>query len=214
MEVSRIEGGYQYRASSHDNRLTLTRVGDRVRFADTAARVLRALPRGCRQAQADTGLAVSCRIPDGTTAATPLLLEIVPQLGDDTVDGSALGAELTLDMLAGAGDDDLRGGAGNDRFNGSGGADKVQAGPGVDFVRLGDGDDAATGGAGNDQLVGTAGNDKLSGGIGDDQLEGGDGDDLLLGGAGEDTLLCGAGVDTTDDDGDLDEPRHCELTVP
>lgn len=214
MEVSRIDGGFQYRASRHVNQLTITRTDGRIRFADTRSRVLRDLPRGCRRAHAETGLAVTCRIPAGTSAADPLLLRVEPGAGDDRADASTLGAEFDLTALLGPGDDEYLGGAGPDFVNGADGVDQVTTGPGADEVRLGDGDDAADGGGGDDRLVGTAGNDQLTGSIGNDVLEGGNGNDLLLGGPGEDSLLCGGGVDTTDDDGQFDEPRHCELTVP
>lgn len=212
-EITRVEGGFSYLATLHDSRLKVTRVGDRVRFHDRALRRFRALPRGCREVAVDRGIAATCRIPDTTSPAAPLLLEIKPRLGDDRVDGSELGAEFKLSVLASAGDDVVLGGAGRDFVNGATGVDRVHGGPGADWIRTGDGDDVAAGGIGHDLLVGSEGNDHLAGGVGDDVLEGGAGNDLLLGGPGGDTLLCGDGVDTTDDDGDLDEPRHCEQTV-
>lgn len=207
-EITRIDGGYRFLASEHDNRLVLTRDGERVRFHDRAARRWRSLPTGCRPVAVTTGIAASCRVP--TTAASPLLLEIVPRLGDDRVDGARLPAEFRLRVLGSGGSDVMIGGAGPDFFNGADGADRGFGGPGQDLLRLGDGDDVAEGGPGWDDLIGTAGNDHLSGNAGDDQLEGGVGDDTLLGGPGSDALLCGPGTDTSDDDGQVDGALQCE----
>ncbi|MEZ0578681.1 hypothetical protein [Nocardioides sp. MH1] len=213
IQISRIDGGFRYQASLHDNDLTITRTGGRVLFADRAARVVRTLPHGCRRVAVETGRAVSCRIPATTSVAQPLQLRIEPQRGDDRVDGSALTAEMQLTLLGAQGDDELLGGAAADFVNGAAGVDQVHGGPGNDTIRTGDGDDVADGGVGDDHVIGTAGDDQLAGSVGDDVLEGGDGNDLLLGGPGEDSLLCGDGDDTTDDDGELDLVRHCEHTV-
>lgn len=216
IQVSKVDGGYRYQASLHDNRLTITRDGGRVRLADTTARVIRGdLPRGCRRAHADTGRAVSCRIPVGTSAAAPLLLDIEPQRGNDHVDASTLGPEFRLSLLGAQGDDELLAGGGNDFVNGADGVDQVHGGPGDDSIKVGDGDDVADGGAGDDVVIGTAGNDQLAGSVGDDRLEGGDGNDLLLGGSGSDVLLCGNGIDSADDrEVDDDTSRHCETLLP
>lgn len=209
-EITRIDGGLRYRASGHDNRLVMTRDGTRIRFHDRAMRRWVAMPRGCRRVAVARGIAATCRIPVATTPADPLLLEIVPRLGDDRIDGSALGAELRLSVLADHGNDVVLGGAADDFVNGAMGLDRVHGGLGDDWIRTGDGHDVVDGEGGADRLVGTAGDDHLSGGIGEDQLEGGTGNDTLLGGPGSDILLCGAGTDTTDDDGDLDQPVDCE----
>ncbi|KAA1418671.1 calcium-binding protein [Nocardioides humilatus] len=214
MQISRVDGGFQYLASLHDNDLTITRVEGRVLFADQTARVVRELPQGCRRVTVETGRAVSCRIPADTSAATPLLLDIEPQRGNDRVDASALGPEMKLMLLGAQGDDELLAGAGADFVNGAAGVDQVQGGFGSDLIRVGDGNDVADGGPGIDRVIGSGGNDQLAGSLGDDVLEGGDGNDLLLGGAGEDSLLCGDGFDTTDDDGVTDLVRHCENTLP
>lgn len=194
-EITRIDGGFLFVASSHDNRLVLSREGNRVRFHDRAMRQWRSLPRGCRTVEVARGIAATCRIPVATTPAAPLLLDIRPRLGNDRVNGSTLGAEFALQVRGADGNDVVRLGVGDDYFNGA------------------DGDDIAVGGRGEDRLVGVEGADHLSGNAGDDVLEGGNGDDTLLGGPGEDSLLCGPGTDTTDDDGDLDLPRHCEKHV-
>jgi serralysin len=211
--ITRIDDGFRYRASEHDSRLVMTRVANRVRFHDRALRRFLSIPPGCRQVAVERGIAATCRIPDTATPANPLLLEIVPRLGNDRVDGSELGAEFKLSVLADAGDDVVFGGAGDDFVNGSIGVDRVHGGPGNDWIRTGDGNDVADGGAGHDRVVGTAGSDQLAGSVGNDLLEGGIGNDLLLGGPGEDVLRCGDGYDTTDDDGDLDSARNCEATL-
>jgi Ca2+-binding RTX toxin-like protein len=213
IQISRVDGGFRYQASLHDNDLTVTRSGSRVLFADRTARVVRTLPRGCHRVSVETGRAVSCRMPAGASPETPVVLDIEPQRGNDRVDASALGAEFTSTLLGAQGDDELLAGAGADFVNGAGGVDQVHGGPGNDTIRTGDGDDVADGGVGDDHVIGTGGNDQLAGSVGDDVLEGGDGNDLLLGGPGEDSLLCGDGDDTTDDDGELDLVRHCEHTI-
>ncbi len=213
-EITRTDGGYRYLASRHDSNLTLTRVGDRLVFKDRALRRFRSLPASCRRIQVDTGIGASCRIPATSTAASPLRLEILPQAGNDRVNGSALGAEFQILFLGAAGDDMATGGAGDDELNGSLGSDRLTGGPGDDLIRTGPGNDVADGGHGEDRLVGTDGADHLSGGEGEDVLEGGSGDDTLLGGPAADDLLCGDGFDTTDDDGQTDGVHHCEHVLP
>ena len=215
-EITRVDGGFRYVASKYDNKLTITRDGGRVVFHDTAMRRFReALPHGCRAETVDRGIAASCRIPASATAAQPLVLEIVPQGGNDRVDGSSLGAQLRLSVEPAAGDDTVLGGAADDELNGAVGVDTLTGGDGDDVIMSGDGDDVTNGGEGDDKIVSGPGNDQLSGFAGDDQLEGGTGDDLLLGGANSDFLLCGAGNDTADDrELEDDTSRHCENLVP
>lgn len=214
-EITRIDGGLLFRASQHDSRLVVTRDGARVRFHDRALRRWLSIPRGCRRVAVETGIAASCRVPDTTTPADPMLLEIVPRLGDDRIDASALGAEFQLTVLADAGHDVVFGGAGNDYVNGAFGVDRVHGGAGKDFIRSGGAADIVDGGTGDDRLVGLESDDWLSGNEGDDRLEGGVGNDTLLGGPGSDVLLCGDGNDTSDDNTpDDDAARHCEGTIP
>jgi serralysin len=213
-EITRIDGGLRFRASQHDSRLVMTRDGDRLRFHDRALRRWLSLPRGCHRVTVERGIAASCRVPATATPATPLLLQIWPRLGDDRIDGSALGAEFRMEVLGDAGNEVIFTGAGDDYINGAFGADRVDGGGGKDFIRLGDGADDGDGGAGDDRVVGLEGDDLLAGGEGDDTLEGGVGNDTLLGGPGSDVLLCGDGTDSSDaNTPDDDAERHCELTV-
>jgi hypothetical protein len=212
-EITRIDGGFRYLASRYDSKLSITRSGDRVVFHDRAMRRFReALPAGCRRVAVERGIAASCRIPATATGADPLLLAIVPQAGDDRVNGSTLGAELKLSVEPGQGDDTVLGGAAGDLLNGALGIDHVTGGPGRDLIKVGAGNDIADGGTGNDRVVGGDGNDELSGSAGDDQLEGGAGNDLLLGGPGGDLMLCGPGHDTTDDNSPAEDDgvMRCE----
>lgn len=214
-EITRIDGGYRYRASAHDSRLQLTRVDDRLVFHDRGERNWISLPRGCHRVTVDVGIAASCHIRSTATAADPLQLEIWPRLGDDHVDASALGAEFQMEVLGDAGNDVVLTGGGDDYVNGAWGADQVDGGAGADFLRTGDGNDTADGGAGNDHVVGLAGDDHLAGSDGDDVLEGGDGNDTLLGGPGSDILKCGDGYDVSDANiPDDDGQSHCEHTLP
>ncbi len=93
--------------------------------------------------------------------------------GDDTFNGAAGLAPLTL--LA------LNGGTGDDSLSG---------GDGPDLITGGDGNDKLDGGDGNDRVVGDRGTDTLSGGDGDDALvwNNGDGTDVMDGDAGADNV--------------------------
>jgi len=93
--------------------------------------------------------------------------------GDDTFNGAAGLAPLTL--LA------LNGGTGDDSLSG---------GDGPDLITGGDGNDKLDGGGGNDRVVGDRGTDTLSGGDGDDVLvwNNGDGTDVMDGDAGADNV--------------------------
>lgn len=93
--------------------------------------------------------------------------------GDDTFNGAAGLAPLTLVTLnGGAGDDSLSGGDGPDLISG------------------GDGNDKLDGGGGDDRVVGDRGTDRLSGAEGDDALvwNNGDGSDVADGDAGFDRV--------------------------
>ena len=82
-------------------------------------------------------------------------------------------------IIAGDGDDDIRGNNGANKLIGNAGADVI------------------AGRGGQDQLVGGSGNDLLRGGRGRDVLEGGLGNDILVGGKGMDrfTFATGDGRD-------------------
>ena len=93
--------------------------------------------------------------------------------GDDTFNGDAGLAPLTL--LA------LNGGTGDDSLTG---------GDGPDLISGGDGNDKLDGDVGDDRLVGDRGTDTLTGGDGDDALvwNNGDGSDVMNGDAGADAV--------------------------
>jgi Ca2+-binding RTX toxin-like protein len=93
--------------------------------------------------------------------------------GNDTIDASALPANIRVTLIGGAGEDVILGGAGDDVLIG---------GDGNDVLFAGEGDNVALGGAGDDVL---------RGGLGDDVLDGGTGQDILLGGGGQNILLNG-----------------------
>lgn len=110
--------------------------------------------------------------------------------GDDTIDVQnekvfADSTKATM-VLAGDGNDAVRGGSGGDMLSGGNGDDTIFGGAGDDYI---------AGDAGNDYLFGDAGNDILYGGEGDDYMDGGADDDVLCGGAGNDTLIWGQGND-------------------
>jgi Ca2+-binding RTX toxin-like protein len=93
--------------------------------------------------------------------------------GDDTFNGAAGLAPLTLASL-----------------NGGTGDDSLSGGDGPDLVTGGDGNDKLDGGAGDDRIVGDRGTDRLSGGDGNDALvwNNGDGSDVADGNAGFDRV--------------------------
>jgi Ca2+-binding RTX toxin-like protein len=101
------------------------------------------------------------------------------------------------DMLRGAGGDDwLSGGAGGDTILGQDGNDLLLGEEGADTLYGGAGADLLAGGFGGDVLHGQEDSDSLYGQEGADQLFGGAGSDYLDGGAGADRLRGDAGADT------------------
>lgn len=123
--------------------------------------------------------------PREVWSGSRLGLSEVTMFGSDGNDIITTTNKATL-VLAGDGDDVIRGGNGGNMLSG---------GNGNDFIYGGDGDDYLAGDAGDDYLFGGKGNDILYGGEGNDYLDGGEGDDLLFGGAGDDTLVWSAGND-------------------
>ena len=90
--------------------------------------------------------------------------------GEDTVDYSAAGSAVTVDLAAGTGSGD-----GDDTLS------NIENVTGSPFA------DTLTGDGGANVLSGAAGNDTIDGGAGDDRIAGGAGDDAIDGGAGSDT---------------------------
>lgn len=134
-------GGYRFVSPGHDNRLTITRDGNRVRFHDRASRRWGVLPAECRRVTVRRGIAATCAIPPGTSPAAPLLLQIRTRAGDDRVNGSTLGAELQVDARGADGDDVLRSGAADDQLSGAAGNDTLLGGAGSDLFLCGPGTD-------------------------------------------------------------------------
>jgi Bacterial Ig domain/Bacterial cadherin-like domain/RTX calcium-binding nonapeptide repeat (4 copies) len=109
---------------------------------------------------------------------------IVAGAGDDVVRGRG-GADLICD---GDGDDRVEGGAGDDEIGGGRGEDRLEGGSGDDWLAGRRGADVLVGGRGDDRLVGERGDDRLRGNAGDDRLGGGPGNDRCVGGGGTDVL--------------------------
>ena len=112
--------------------------------------------------------------------------------GIDTVDYSALGSAITVNLRLG----------GAQTISTAGGTDilsnieNVIGGRGGDALRGNDDDNVINGINGNDILVGFGGDDLLIGDTSNDVLSGLDDDDILIGGEGRDILNGGAGFDT------------------
>jgi hypothetical protein len=201
--------GYTWYSGQQDGDLTITKEGDALRFHDKTARRFEKLGKGCRKIEVDRGVGALCDLPNGLTAAKPLLLEVWPRLGDDHTDGHSLPATIAMSVLGDDGDDVARLGAGTDFFNGAKGNDRVSGGAGNDWLRTGDHKDRIKGGAGNDYLVGVDGDDRILGGDGNDRIAGGPGHDRLAAGAGTDMLTGGSGLDAATIDS-ADTARECE----
>lgn len=101
-----------------------------------------------------------------------------------------------MDHVTPPADGIVRGTAGADRIAGIQIDEVILAGAGNDNVRGGRGNDQINGGLGHDWLSGETGADRLFGLTGNDVLRGGGGADLLDGGAGLNTLLGGTEADT------------------
>ena len=103
-------------------------------------------------------------------------------------------------LIAGAGNDVLRGGKGSDFLMAGDGADIMMGGACNDDLIAGEGDDMVYGDAGNDRIFADGGNDTIVGGSGADMAYGGEGDDTFIGtdGDGNDIFYGGAGTDTID----------------
>ncbi len=207
--ITKTKHGFLFRAGQQDSHLVVTLTDDGMRFEDTGTARWKKVARICRRETVAVGVAASCPVPDGLTAAAPLLLEVWPRLGDDYVDASSLPDTVAMTVLSDAGDDITMFGAGPDFFNGFTGVDQVWGGGGNDWIRTGQDDDLVWGGPGDDQIVGTDGKDTLYGEDGDDLLGGGTGNDQLDGGSGSDLLRCEAGSDLAWTDG-ADRLRACE----
>jgi hypothetical protein len=142
-----------------------------------------------RCSQVDAGYAIQCESPSAVRA----------DLGDGddyVVVNHMVEGNPAVELLGGAGNDNLKAIAGNTRLTLDGGA-------GADVLRSEGGNDVLRGGPDGDELIGGAGSDILEGGDGADKLTGdvceAPGADVLDGGAGRDTLTdwgdCGPGSD-------------------
>lgn len=133
--------------------------------------------------QGDPSYSIQCDIPASVRA----------DLGDRddyvVVDHMVQG-NPTVEVLGGAGDDNLKAIAGNTRLT-------LDGGGGADVLRSEGGNDVLRGGPDGDELIGGAGSDVLEGGAGSDTLSGD-----ACGAPGADVLDGGAGFDTLTDWGD------------
>lgn len=210
--VNKTAHGFLFRAGQQDSDLTITYAGGRLRFVDTGTASLKWLPRACTRLVVPQGIGASCAIASKFTSAAPMLVEVWPRLGNDTVDSSALPALFDVSMLGDGGADVANFGAGDDFFNGAQDGDRVSGGGGRDWLRGGLADDDIDGGADADYLVGANENDTISGGSGDDRLYGTAGNDTLFAGDGHNYVSCGDGSDRATLDTATDRAVACETT--
>ena len=193
--INYTDHGYLFRAGQQHTNLTVTQVGDRLHFVDEGTASWKWLPSACTRLTVSTGVGASCPVPADASLSRPMLLEVWPRLGNDTVDTTALSALVDVSFLGDRGNDVARFGAGDDFFNGAQDADKAYGGAGRDWLRTGLADDFIDGGDDGDAIVGVAENDTMYGGSGDDRIMGLKGNDHLYAGEGRDMVLCGAGTD-------------------
>ena len=194
--INRTTNGYLFRAGQQNSNLTVTQTNGRLQFVDTATLSWKWLPKRCQRLAVPQGVGASCLIPTRFTSAEPMLVEIWPRLGDDTIDTSALSDHFDVSVLGDAGDETVHLGAGNNFVNGAQDDDTAYGGDGNDWIRTGIGNDWIDGGGGADNLVGVDNNDTIYGGTGDDRVYGSGGNDDLYAGAGDDYVVCGDGSDT------------------
>ena len=82
-------------------------------------------------------------------------------------------------ILAGPGNNMIRGIAGDDVICGGDGDDEIIGGLGADIIFAGNGDDFVKGGSGADDIFGGPGDDELRGALGNDEIHGEEGNDLV-----------------------------------
>ncbi len=207
--INPTDYGYLFRGGQQHNNVTVTMVDGKLRFHDTGTASWKYLPAACSPVSVANGVAATCRMPAHATTSQPMLLEVWPRLGNDTLDTTALPNLVDVSFLGDRGLDVARFGVGNDFFNGAQDADKGWGGAGRDWLRTGLADDYIDGEAGGDHLVGVANADTVIGGEGDDRLGGDDGNDKIFAGTGTDFVICGSGTDDATIDSS-DRASNCE----
>jgi Ca2+-binding RTX toxin-like protein len=194
--INRTKNGWLYRSGQQNSDLTVTETNGRLQFVDTGTQSWKWMPKACTRLDVPQGVGASCVIATRFTTAEPMLVEIWPRLGNDTIDTSALSGRFDVSILGDRGDEVVHLGAGNNFVNGAQDNDTVYGGDGNDWIRTATGDDYIDGGNGNDYLVGVDNDDTIYGGAGDDKVYGSGGNDELFAGAGDDYVVCGDGSDT------------------
>ena len=106
-------------------------------------------------------------------------------------------AVVNIDVLAGAGFDNVTTGTGNDNIAAGEGNNIVNAGGGNNFIVSGTGADQIRTDAGTDRIFSGDGSDRISAGLGNDTINAGGGDDFVRGDVAGFADLIG-GIDTID----------------
>jgi hypothetical protein len=204
------------------NRLTLSRAGDELLFADavpiTAQPPCSSIAGVARCPVAGDSITAFLGDADDTVTVSGATVPTVVLFGDLGVDTLTGGDEDTF-INGGPGSDTLEGGGGSDELSYSGqeggvivdlaagtggvpGEDDVVSGfervrgSAVDDTLLGsDAGETLIGESGADTIDGRGGDDELRGDPGSDRLRGGSGDDELVGGVGRNRLRGGRGHD-------------------
>jgi serralysin len=194
--INPVPNGYLVRAGQQHSDMIMTVVDGRLQIVDRGTAEWKGMPAECRNVSVPKGVGASCVLPDFFTDSNPMLIEVWPRIGDDTIDTRTLSTRFEISFLGDKGDDVAYLGAGKDFFNGAQEADTVYGGDGRDWLRTGLEDDIIHGEGGADELVGVDGNDTIYGGPGNDNIAGNDGHDKIYAGSGTDRVGCGAGTDT------------------
>lgn len=193
--LNRTRQGYLYRAGQQNSDITITQVDGRVTFVDKGTRSWKWMAPACTRIDVPQGVGASCIVAPRFTEAKPMLVEVWPRLGDDTLDTTALPTLFDISFLGDRGDDTARLGPGNDFVNAAQDDDHAYGGEGDEWIRGGTENDVLDGQDGDDYILGLFGNDTLYGGTGNDSVYGADGDDTLFTGEGIDRAICGGGAD-------------------
>ena len=143
---------------------------------------------------------VAGRIGNVGIAEGTVIEHLIAGTGDDVIRGNSANNNIKgnagNDTISGAsGRDTLVGQSGHDTLKGGIGNDTIKGGSGRDLLKGGTGYDLLKGGSNHDRLSGNGGRDTLLGGTGNDNLKGGFGGDRLKGGLGSDALNGGKGQD-------------------
>ena len=197
--VMKVESGTIHYTANDDvslNDLSITIVGDRLRFYDPGADGGIQPADECSAGEVNPSNGWVREVTCPRSGITAVRIDV-----GEAQDKVSAGIPLDVIVVGGRG------------------ADTIQTGDGKDTLNGGEANDTIRGGGGNDQLVGDVGDDQLFGEAGDDALQGALGADAVDGGPGNDDIrvrdgvadrgTCGEGTDRAQSDA-IDQLDACE----